>query len=103
MQSNDLFRLVSLRKSKPSDSEGETPSAPSDPRLRHRDRIAGQSHVETSDPAKRLDSLKARHGELRRAVRDLEAVQRVVVKTAMLGEQREPPAPASHTAGAAST
>lgn len=99
MQSNDLFRLVSLRKSKTDSSEGPAPETPPDPRLRHRDRIAEQSHVETSDRATRLDTLKARHGELRRAVRDLEAVQRAVVKTAMLGEQKEtpkaPPAPAA--------
>lgn len=92
MQSNDLFRLVSLRKSKPSDSEGAPAETRPDPRLRHRDRITAQAHVDTSARAAQLEGLKARHSELTRTVRDLEAVQRVVVKTAMLGEQKETPA-----------
>lgn len=98
MQSNDLFRLVSLRKSKTYGGEGAPAETPPEPRLRHRDRIAAQSHVDISDRATQLDSLKARHAELRRAVRDLELVQRAVVKTAMLREQKETPAAPHHAA-----
>jgi hypothetical protein len=94
MESNDLFRLVSLRKSKTKGSEGPAPESTPDPRLRHRDRIAAQSHVDISERAAQLDRLKGRHAELKRAVRDLESVQRAVVKTAMLGEQKETPAAA---------
>src|SRR4030095_16867821 len=99
MQSNDLFRLVSLRRSKTNGGEGVAAETPPDPRLRHRDRIAAQSHVHISDRATQLDSLKARHAELRRTVRDLELVQRAVVKTAMLGQQKETPAAPHRSAG----
>lgn len=92
MQSNDLFRLVSLRRAKTDGNEGAPAETQPDPRLRHRERIAAQSNVDLSDRAAQLDTLKNRHAELRRTVRDLEAVQRAVVKTAMLGEQKETPA-----------
>lgn len=91
MKSNDLFRLVSLRGPKTSGRAGSPSDTLPDPRLRHRDLIAAQSHVDVSDRVKQLDSLKARHAELRRTVSDLESVQRVVVKTAMLREQDETP------------
>lgn len=100
MQSNDLFRLVALRRSKPHGDAGAPAETPPDARLRHRDRIAAQSHVDISDRTTHLDSLKARHAELRGSVRDLEAVQRVVVKTAMLGEQNGPAAEPANSAAA---
>ena len=100
MQSNDLFRLVALRRSKPHGDAGAPAETPPDARLRHRDRIAAQSHVDISDRTTHLDSLKARHAELRGTVRDLEAVQRVVVKTAMLGEQNGPAAEPANSAAA---
>lgn len=90
MQSNDLFRLVSLRTSKYGGREGPASGTPPDPRLRHRERIAAQSRVDVSDRVKRLENLKARHAALRRTVSDLEAVQRAIVKTAMLREQDAP-------------
>lgn len=93
MPSNDLFRLVSLRSAKTNGSEA-APESTTDHRLRHRSRIAAQSHVDKSARAAHLDNLKGRYAELRRAVRDLELVQRAVVKTAMLGEQKETPAAA---------
>lgn len=88
MPSNDLFRLVSLRGSKPSGREG--PPAP-DPRLRHRDLITAEANVDPDATSVRLEALKARHAELSRTVRDLEAIQRVVIKTTMLSEQEETP------------
>jgi hypothetical protein len=91
MESNDLFRLVNLRRSKTDRGEGAAAETPPDPRLRHRDRIAAQSRVDIFDRATQFDSLKTRHAELRRTVRDLESVQRAVVKTAMLREQKETP------------
>lgn len=110
MATNDLFRLVSLRKAKRSNGERELASAP-DPRLRHRDAITAQASVPPSTPAVELQKLRTQHAELTRTVRDLEAIQRVVVKTAMLGEQKETPeapretpkgSPANRAAGAAS-
>jgi hypothetical protein len=99
MQSNELFRLVSLRAAQTRGREGSASETPPDPRLRHRDRIAAQSRVDVSDRAKRLDSLKARHAALRRTVSDLESVQRAVVKTAMFREQDEAPAASSRQTG----
>jgi hypothetical protein len=98
MQSNDLFRLVALRQSRTHDGDSApSTSPPSDPRLRHRDRIAAKSRVELSKRTERLNSLKAHHAELTRTVRDLESVQRVVIKVAMMRQQQEtraaPPPP----------
>lgn len=91
--SNDLFRLVSLRKPKPRPGESEPPEVSQDPRLRHRDMIAAQARVHPDARAVQLQELKARHVELTRMVNDLEAVERVVIKTAMFGDQKETPGP----------
>lgn len=90
MVTNELFRLVSLRQSKKaprdggSEPESEPAPPPPDPRLRHKDLIAGQTAVATSAREHRLKELKARHAQISTQVRDLEAVQRAVMKVTML-------------------
>lgn len=93
MVANELFRLVSLRQSKKQRS-GESGSTPSeggshavegpDPRLRHKDIIARQAVVVAAQREDRLKKLKTRHSELSAKIRDVEVVQRAVVKTAMV-------------------
>lgn len=88
MQPNELFRLVSLRKSKV--KIGEPPESPTpDPRLRHSEWIAAQARVEASKRTVRLTKLRERHQQLSQLVEDLEAIQRAVIKTAMLEAQKK--------------
>jgi hypothetical protein len=93
MATNDLFRLVSLRQAKktgdgagePSpDGGGTPPVGRRDPRLRHREIIARQAVVAPAQRDDRLKSLKTRHAQLVTKIRDIEAIERAVKKTAMV-------------------
>lgn len=88
MQPNELFRLVSLRKSTVKDDGSSERPAP-DPRLRYGEQIAAQAHVEVSKRSARLTKLRARHQQVSQLVSDLESIQRAVIKTAMLETQKK--------------
>jgi hypothetical protein len=96
MVANELFRLVSLRQptrhgdgNEPVDPDtGATPPPspppPRDPRLRHRDIIAAQAKSFDVGFPERLNEMRTRHAQLSRKIVDAEAVQRVVMNTAMV-------------------
>src|SRR5215210_7333559 len=97
MVANEIFRLVSLRQSEkhrdgegsPAASEaGTEPAGRPDPRLRHKDIVARQAVVTAAQRDDRLRELKTRHAQLSGKIRDIETVQRAVMKTSMV-ENRE--------------
>ncbi|PLC55378.1 hypothetical protein CR155_04040 [Pollutimonas nitritireducens] len=87
MVANELFRLVSLRQSNTPDDEREPANRP-DPRLRHRDIISRQANIVAAQRDGELKDLTTRHAQLSRKIKDIETLQRVVMKTAMV-ENRE--------------
>lgn len=97
MAFNDLFRMVSLRHSKPSTDEN-APASPPDPRLRYAPILESQAVVEASPRDAKLQNLKDRHTALSKKVRQLEAVQRAVVNAFMLDQQDKPLPPARSNA-----
>jgi hypothetical protein len=100
---NDLFRMVSLRHSKPSQRDG---APPPDPRLRYQPLLREQANIAASPRETTLQQLKKRHAELSKKMAQLETVQRAVINTYMatLLEQPHPnPTPATHAPEAPST
>jgi hypothetical protein len=91
MALNDLFRMVSLRHSKPSPNRENPDSAP-DPRLGFRHLLEGQAEVQPSPREAQLLEMKKRQAELSGKVTQLEAVQRAVMNAYML-ERQEIPVP----------
>ena len=86
---NDLFRMVSLRRSKGSQDDLAPASAP-DSRLRHLPVLEGQANTEPSPRATRLHELRSRHGDLSKQLTQFESVQRAVVTAYMLERQEQP-------------
>lgn len=89
MADNELFRLVSLRQSRPADRE---PTPRRDPRLRHSGTIEGQAVVAPSDWSGKLRALRDRQQAVVRKIALMESVQRAVLDTSML-ERMEVAAP----------
>jgi hypothetical protein len=99
---NDLFRMVSLRHSKPSRDGGPTPRR--DPRLRYRSILKEQAKSAASKSPREteLRDLKNRHAELSKKLGQLESVQRAVIDAYMSERQDEAPKtnrPTRRTAG----
>jgi hypothetical protein len=85
---NDLFRMVSLRRSKTSPREGAPTSAP-DPRLQYRPILEEQTTIVASPRETKLQELKDRHAELSNKMVQLETVHRAVVNVYMSERQEE--------------
>lgn len=76
MSYNELFRMVSLRQSRPTTSDR---SARPDPRARHAARIAAQAVVTEPPRVHVLAELKKRRAQLSETLKLRESIQRVVV------------------------
>ncbi len=88
---NDLFRMVSLRQSKPSRRQNRSTSAP-DPRLRYRGLLEAQATTTASPHEVTLQKLKGRYAELSKKGAQLETIQLAVMDAYMsLAEARPVP------------
>jgi hypothetical protein len=82
---NELFRMVGLRHSKPSTRE-----RPPDPRLQYGEILAAQATIEPSPREITLQKLKDHYNELANKAAQLEIVQRAILNAYMLDWQYQP-------------
>jgi len=84
---NDIFKLVSLRHSKPSRGASST----REPRLRYRRLLEAQAVMRSSPRDIRLQALRARHHELSEKAKQLESIQRAVFASYMREQHDKAP------------